>query len=185
MIIFLASILLLFPYLSVDIGMVDATNGLCTILSEGLIVTFGDSLTAGLIREGKGKVSYHPYSIDLSHSLNDTVNKECFTTKLANITDTVKSCGKNGETTEYMVDRLSNELTLIPINKRQHSVIIILGGTNDLAYKTNPQVILKNLINIHNLSHADGLHSIAITLPPLWWPVTAMESRFINQINYF
>ena len=158
------------------------------LLEKGNILAFGDSLTKGFVKEGRHHSFLHPYTMELSRLLNSVSS----VTGQQNIDfqDFISEQGKSGETTEFMMYRLravlKNQTELSTTNSsnyftrvknRNFTFVIILGGTNDLAYKLSPKFIVNNLISMHKLVHEYGGYSIAITVPPLLWPPPAMAIR--------
>lgn len=106
-------------------------------------------------------------------------------------TPLISEMGQNGETTEFLLYRLpevlKNQSDLSRtqfsnhsnnrIRNRNFSFVIILSGTNDLGYKINADFVVNKLIAIHRMIHDYGAFSVAVTLPPLFWPPIAMSIR--------
>ena len=47
------------------------------------------------------------------------------------------------------------------------SMVILLAGTNDLAYETNANTIVESIWGLHQLCHEQGVpHTLAIGIPP-------------------
>ena len=72
--------------------------------------------------------------------------------------------GNAGEETYDMYQRCQKILKLNEQN--QFKIAIILGGTNDVGDKSSkPEIIFKNLKNIHELCINNGMLTICLTIP--------------------
>ena len=176
---------------------------------KGNILAVGDSLTRGYVKEGKFRCYLNPFTNEMKRLLTLYGSKlssfrlnEAFVQNSGNDSNRdditmdfnpfISEKGQNGETTEFLFYRLpqilknQSELSKIQfsnysdrIQNRNFSVIIILSGTNDLGYKINADFVVTKLIAIHRLVHEYGAISIAVTLPPLFWPPPAMSIRSV------
>ncbi|CAF1287404.1 unnamed protein product [Rotaria sordida] len=91
-------------------------------------LAFGDSLTAGFYNYG---LSYHPYAIKLLNLFSSV-----------NIPIIVDKKGIPGECViPSMINRLEN---ILNENSSHYDWIIVLGGTNDLAYKQSAEYIFNH-----------------------------------------
>jgi len=72
--------------------------------------------------------------------------------------------GNSGETTSEMIKRLGSLLEANP--KFFYSIIIILGGTNDLSREKSFQ-IAANITELHKIAHQFCAKTVLITIPPI------------------
>jgi lysophospholipase L1-like esterase len=61
-------------------------------------------------------------------------------------------------------------------------LIIILAGTNDLAYENDPSIIFNNVKDIHEIAHSNGCKTIALGIPPSGWQI--QDSNKVGAIAY-
>jgi len=113
------------------------------------ILCFGDSLTHGYYGHGAGE---HAYSLKLL---------ELISLDFSEFTFEIKTSGVPGETTLQMLARLPLEL-----NSDTFSVVVILGGTNDLPYG-DVDNIFSNVQKLHSMVHDSSSISTLVTIPPL------------------
>eukprot|EP01080_Neovahlkampfia_damariscottae_P000284 gene284-6699_t len=114
------------------------------------ILALGDSLTHGYYFRG---YKQHSYCI----KLNELIKKNSLDYEAIEY-------GESGEVTEGMYKRCQKILKLN--QKNQFQVAIILGGTNDLAYKLSAEQIFENLKKIHELCFSQGvMMTICVTIP--------------------
>lgn len=153
-----------------------------------IVLTFGDSLTHGMIVTPDSWTNTHPYSLKLSQLINDSKTE-------------VLERGISGELVTHMVERLPKELTAISSRKKNSSsttsssnvaLVIILGGTNDLGHRHRTEKILEEIKILHKVSQRyekendidndkdpnaiKKVYTIAITIPQLNWDIQ-QESR--------
>lgn len=144
-------------------------------LANQTILCFGDSLTHGMFVTADGEWrNVHPYSLHLQ--------------ELYPLTKVIES-GINGENLSQMLARLPSLLT-----QHQPSLVIILGGTNDLQGKRDASSILVDLMKLHKLCHQHVLpngqtvKTIVVTIPPAAWfdPLQEGTREVVNaQIKNF
>lgn len=138
------------------------------------ILCFGDSLTKGLLPEKDDWQKYHPYSIQLLKQINNHYNNN---TNVKVIDD-----GINGEQLSHMKYRITGLLS-----KSLYDIVIVLGGTNDLGHYRSSDQILTDLYEIYHSIYTFGLKSnrtivtIAMTIPPLQWPVDQNVRTEVNN----
>jgi lysophospholipase L1-like esterase len=125
-------------------------------LENQTILCFGDSLTHGMYVTADGEWhNVHPYSLELQ--------------KLFPSSKIIES-GINGENLSQMLPRLPSLLT-----EHQPSLVIILGGTNDLQGKRDASSILVDLMKLHKLCHqqtapnGQSIKTVVVTIPPAAW----------------
>eukprot|EP00118_Oscarella_pearsei_P009156 m.51137 g.51137 ORF g.51137 m.51137 type:complete len:224 (+) comp34117_c0_seq3:464-1135(+) len=110
------------------------------------VLCFGDSLTNGYHRGG---FAFHPYSKHLQELLSvDHPNLKIVTE------------GVSGEKASDMNTRLA-----VLLRERQYDWVIILGGTNDLAYDAKPKALAETIFLLHSMCHKVGARTVAITIP--------------------
>lgn len=133
-------------------------------INNKTIVCFGDSLTHGMYVDKTGEWrNTHPYSI----KLNEILNKN---TSISHNKVNVVEKGINGENLQQMLGRLPEVL-----NELQPSIVIILGGTNDLQGKRDASSILVDLMKLHKMCHlftnkiGETVKTIVVTIPPAAW----------------
>lgn len=127
------------------------------------ILCFGDSLTAGL---SPPNAEYFPYAPYLEQALKER--------GLENVV--VRHRGMSGWTTEQMLKNLDGERTGLrsaiigavkqdPVNAL--SLVILLAGTNDMAYHSTADEIADNVRTLHQVSYENGVpRTLAIGIPP-------------------
>ncbi|KAK7424890.1 hypothetical protein QQX98_000166 [Neonectria punicea] len=114
------------------------------------ILCFGDSLTSGYFSFG---MDSHPYSLKLEARL---------TGALPNVDVQIVTNGVPGDvaTFERFGDRMRAEC-----NKHTFDWVIVLAGTNDLAYSISPTNIYECLQNVWNIPISRGSKVLALTVP--------------------
>ncbi|OAA48767.1 Esterase, SGNH hydrolase-type [Metarhizium rileyi] len=122
------------------------------------ILCFGDSLTSGYYAMG---LESYPYSLALAAKIQDALPD----TKLQVYTN-----GKPGDVASFQPfrQRLQAEC-----DKRHHDWVIILGGTNDLAYRVPPEDMYNSFQLNWDIPLAKGSKVLALTIPeckaqPAW-----------------
>ena len=118
------------------------------------ILTFGDSLTAGLI--SGTTTEYVPYGIALSAALRDEVGA----------TPTVLARGIVLESSHAMPARLESVL----LQDGPFDCVLVLGGSNDL-WRGDAEKIWSSLQLCHASVRAAGATLGLVTLPPFEPPV--------------
>ncbi|KAG5998220.1 hypothetical protein E4U54_002240 [Claviceps lovelessii] len=131
------------------------------------ILCFGDSLTAGFHDFG---MSFHPYSIALTARLRAALPHRTFE---------VHHNGKPGDVGAWTAfhERLKHECS-----KRHYDWVIILSGSNDLAYRVPPENMYEAFRLNWNVPLGKGSRVMALTIPdakprPPW----VVEDR--NKVN--
>jgi tRNA A22 N-methylase len=102
----------------------------------------------------------HPYSIKVNELLKAN-NHNYEVISLFKIQPKVFEHGKNGEVTKNMFERAKE----IFQNDSNYKCVIILGGTNDLAYKLTGEEIFQNLKEIHQFFLNKGIPTVCVTIP--------------------
>ncbi|KAJ3436336.1 hypothetical protein M0812_18393 [Anaeramoeba flamelloides] len=103
-------------------------------MSSISILPFGDSLTSGFHNRG---MSSHPYSMILNIKLQESFPKMSF------------DCEHKGVPGERATN-MSKRLKLL-LKKKSYDYIIILAGTNDMAFTDDPQEIINSLEELYQI----------------------------------
>lgn len=125
-------------------------SGTSLLSQSGIVLCFGDSLTAG--GEGHGQ-SYPSILEDLIQRAGHRL--------------TVVNGGIWGETVQQLLDRMPHTLT-DTITKGRVECVLVLGGTNDLCASMPAQYIVELLRRLHDLAGSlDSCpHVGVVTVPP-------------------
>ncbi|OAQ72569.1 GDSL-like lipase/Acylhydrolase [Pochonia chlamydosporia 170] len=131
------------------------------------ILCFGDSLTSGWHSFG---MESHPYSIAFAARVQESLPD----TKLE-----VHTSGVAGDVATFQ--RFQQRLE-VECNKRNYDWVIILGGTNDLAYTIQPKAMYESFQSNWDVPLVKGSKVLALTIPesesrPAW----ILENR--SEIN--
>ena len=123
------------------------------------VLAFGDSLTAGYHSMGHG---FAPWAPLLQRLIG---------------VDTVDHIGLSGFTPQQMLDTKDDDAVkdVVPLTwpgyrsqLRRHGpygVVLILGGTNDLADRIPTRDILSNVAALHQVAFEHGARTVAMTIP--------------------
>lgn len=138
------------------------------------IITFGDSLTAGLYRNSSGVVTCPP---GVSNQLNPyngvcngngVINRGGYQPTLVNLLlndsfmPVVANYGYSGIRTDQMVSRISSIIAARP----NAQYILIMGGANDAYAGVSSSTVIANLSIIINQSKGQGLIPVIATVTP-------------------
>lgn len=131
------------------------------------ILCFGDSLTAGT---SPPRMENYPYAPHLERLLRERYSWNVV----------VHHVGYPGWTSGALL----SELPRLPDNPP--AVAILLAGTNDLAYETDPSKIVGSIVQLHEACHQQGIpHTVAIAIPPSGYqsqyPQAAELAATVNQ----
>ena len=164
-------ILLLLVYLVLIASNVAGTK-LTTYIQNTTIIAFGDSLTEGLYKDGR-RWLFHGYPKKTESLLNND-----------NLDVAVINRGKSGRKTYEMIDMMSIALEKSLKHQRRLSLVLIMGGTNDLVIKATPEDILGNLIKLHQMAHLvhpeSPVYTIALAIPVVEWPINQTARTVVN-----
>ncbi|MBM4134933.1 MAG: hypothetical protein FJ245_14355 [Nitrospira sp.] len=121
-----------------------------TSASLPLIICFGDSLTAGYQSPTMAcpQLVETPYGRFLQNRLRERAE--------------VVVSGLCGETTGDMVTRFRRD-----VEPHRPAWVVILGGTNDLGWNTEPGEILDNLAHMYDRALHRGIRPVAVTVPSI------------------
>jgi len=116
-----------------------------------LIICFGDSLTAGYQSPSLGDVTDKgptPYGRYLQERLGNRA--------------TVIVSGNCGEVTSDMVRRFGSDVLA-----QAPAYVVLLGGTNDLGWQTEPATIARNVQDMCERAKASGIRPVVVTVPSI------------------
>ena len=133
--------------------------------TEKRILCFGDSLTEGWYDNGR---KFYPY-----------------TKKLAKLLDSYSSGVKynifnTGLSGECAIDEMTARLPEVLKQFAPLDLVIILGGTNDLASLSNAKErdLFENLRKLHEIAHNIGAKTCALTIPEAFIDILPMASDY-------
>lgn len=118
--------------------------------SSPVIVCFGDSLTAGF--QSPSPENPRALATPYGDALQERIAPRA----------TVVTSGNCGELTGEMVLRFSTDVL-----RQSPTVVVILGGTNDLGWNADPAEILRNLVTLYERAAAAGVVPVPITVPSI------------------
>lgn len=156
------------------------------------IFCFGDSLTAGT---SPPSLQNYPYALHLESTLNRAKNNN--DNKGSSQSDQVENyivrhVGMPGWTATQLssidgnlhsiLERIRSSTDTYP------AIVIILAGTNDLAYCSNEDQcnnIFQAIKNIHTICHEKKIDTLALTIPPSAWQCQSNNdsSLYAKRIN--
>eukprot|EP00978_Attheya_sp_CCMP212_P003467 scaffold7174_cov55-Attheya_sp.AAC.1 len=185
-----------------------AQTAFVSALSSARVLCYGDSLTAGT---SPPLDKLFPYGAYLEKALNDprarytiadkrqsgepsTAGKDeeisGMTVAAPRTPAVVRWRGLPGWTSSAMLQAADDpqaglRSAIRAVRDPSLSLVIILAGTNDLAFEEDPQVIIDNVIALHKMSHLEGIRrTIAIGVPPSAWQASNEKSRTMaSKIN--
>ncbi|KAK1600628.1 GDSL-like Lipase/Acylhydrolase [Colletotrichum navitas] len=139
-------------------------------MSEGKtlrVFCFGDSLTAGYSAYG---AVYHPYSIALTKKLS------------RDLSDTRVIATDNGMPGDLVSQGAFAKRFESETSQAAYDWVIVLGGTNDLAYSVPPERIFESLRQVYDSAIAKGAKVLALTVPECANQDDELDSRR-RQLN--
>jgi len=156
-----------------------APSGPLALEGYKLILCFGDSLTEGFCQSG---TLYRPYSDRLQERLQELA------AEAGRAAPEVVNAGLSGEKTGAMLRRLPRFLKRWEdpderLFEGQVSLVLILGGTNDLGM-LHPEKITKNLLSLHEMSHTAGARTCIMTIPELRMGMDHEIDTFKDEREY-
>ena len=137
------------------------------VISSPKVFCFGDSLTAG---SSPPLTEDFPYSKHLQEKLRTAPRLE---------SSVVRWRGYPGWTASALLNEggLPTLLDNIHASAGTLDLVIILAGTNDLAYESDFQKILDSIIGIHNIVHEKGAMTLALGIPPSGWQAQSISAK--------
>jgi lysophospholipase L1-like esterase len=150
-------------------------NSSSTTMPTHRILCYGDSLTAGT-----SGMNLYPYAPYLERAFNDRTDR---THEIM-----VRYRGLPGWTAAAMVEQVDGPSTgLRPLitNAQPVSVVIILAGTNDMAYGQNAKTITEDVLLLHKIAWEQNVpRTIAITIPPSGYQSANEQARSLaDEVN--
>jgi lysophospholipase L1-like esterase len=169
------------------IGLSRFTNGTMTTIATTTtrrepqqhhyrVLAFGDSLTAGMVRDPSQAVRYHPYA----DALRETLVTMLFAD---NNVDGENNTGDNDNDRPLTVEHegrpgwTSLELYKILPDDLPYDVMIILAGTNDLG-RSSAETIVSQLHDLHEAALRRGVaHTMAVAIPESAYQLAYAEAH--------
>lgn len=129
------------------------------------IICFGDSLTAGYQSSTREIPYIHetPYGGFLEERLGAQAR--------------VIISGICGEVTSEMVQRFGRDVV-----SRSPDYVVILGGTNDLGWQTDPSEIFERLRMLYTLAREADIRPVAITVPSIRMDADPASHSWLNEL---
>lgn len=127
------------------------------------ILCYGDSLTIGFFANGR---LFEPYGRKMSEVLAEVgIENEVFV------------CGHSGRSAAEMVEATEDSLIDVVdacgkglariLDEDGHfDLVIIMAGTNDMAFGASNQEIVRHVNDLHETCHSRGVPTLALTPPP-------------------
>lgn len=144
-----------------------------SMTSTKKIFCYGDSLTAGT----SPPFYEYPYAKYLEEKLRKVPGME---------ESLVRWKGYPGWTsTQLLKDGgLPSMIDKVHASAGSLDLVIILAGTNDLAYESDSQIILDSITDIHDVAHLKGCNTIALSVPPSAWQAQSDSAKALaNDLN--
>ncbi|CAG8466619.1 11212_t:CDS:2 [Dentiscutata heterogama] len=128
------------------------------------ILLFGDSLTAGWVKNADGYGTYHPYGLRVQKRFEDE-----------GLDVEVTVSGVPGEcVVQSMEERLKHELEQ---PGKWYDWVVILGGTNDVINGYSAWDIFDGLKKLYTLCSKHGARVLGVTIPEFDWDL-------VNHLDY-
>eukprot|EP00405_Crypthecodinium_cohnii_P009874 CAMPEP_0206427142 /NCGR_PEP_ID=MMETSP0324_2-20121206/4844_1 /ASSEMBLY_ACC=CAM_ASM_000836 /TAXON_ID=2866 /ORGANISM="Crypthecodinium cohnii, Strain Seligo" /LENGTH=400 /DNA_ID=CAMNT_0053892325 /DNA_START=192 /DNA_END=1394 /DNA_ORIENTATION=- len=127
------------------------------------ILCYGDSLTVGFCSGGR---VLEPYGRAMSEQLI-----------AAGLEVDIEVCGLSGRTAQEMVTSMQGSLIdVIGLQGKglaralaedgPYDLVVIMAGTNDMAFGSGGDSLLSNLYQLHSICHSHGTPTVALAPPP-------------------
>jgi lysophospholipase L1-like esterase len=125
------------------------------------VLCYGDSLTAGYVTESPYTHEYKPWAPLVAEALGVRVDH----------------CGMSGWTTQQMLEALDATAAADVCEERRpglrallraraYTHVVLMAGTNDLAFGGQPEEVFARLRALHEACHAAGVErTVALTIP--------------------
>ena len=141
------------------------------VTSPKRILCYGDSLTAGTAPPDPVCYPYAPHL------------ESCLKEKGYNVM--VRHRGLPGWTSSQMVQDANSGTTGLLTAVRAAmpiELVVILAGSNDLAYTTDSSAIVENIVALHKLCYGENVpHTLAIGIPPSGYQSVNAEAAALTQ----
>ena len=139
------------------------------------VFCYGDSLTAGT---SPPLDDLYPYAPVLEATIRST--------QMMDAEVMVRHRGLPGATAALMLQYADDEQRGLRalLRKTRPNLAIITAGTNDLGYNSESAPILEALCGLHELSHALGVATLAVGIPPSAYQAMHSEAaELANMVN--
>jgi lysophospholipase L1-like esterase len=136
------------------------------------IFCFGDSLTAGT---SPPLNQDFPYALHLQSTLRNNYPE------LSGVL--VRWKGFPGWTAPnlYREGGLADTMDKIESSAGPLDLVIILAGTNDLAFEANSDDIFNSIKKLHDIPHGKRVKTLCLGIPPSGWQMQSKETRDIAK----
>jgi len=131
-----------------------------------VVVAIGDSITEGVLGDGTGRIADRPYPAALQGLLQ---------ARYPGVV--VVNAGRGGETTAGGLDRLDEVLA-----QHRPAIVLIMEGTNDATFRTDPGEIVANLRAMVQLARARSTIPVLGRIVPNFRPDFEARDR-IDAVN--
>lgn len=136
------------------------------------IFCFGDSLTSG---SSPPLLESFPYAPHLQNELRKQTDNDDLL---------VRWKGFPGWTSSDLLlgGGLSMTLDQIQLKTGSHvDLVIIIAGTNDLAYEKDADVIFNNIKKIHQIAHEKSIPTLSFGIPDSSWQQQSVETALLRK----
>lgn len=160
------------------------------------VFCFGDSLTAGTSPPERAEHPYGKHLLDALQSHGPPGASGVDGTPTATVewlglpgwtaTSLLKELDLKGELGQTARDRREREeggtaAASSAAGAPPFDLVIILAGTNDLAYETKPWQIVSAIQDIHSIAHGLGCPTMALGIPPSGYQSQSEQARLLAR----
>lgn len=121
------------------------------------IVALGDSLTVGESEFDSGSDEYTSFPRYL-----EFLARRHLDPRQSDLKVRVVNKGVCGDLTSGMLERFSSDVV-----EEKPDYVIILGGTNDIGWSTDPAMIIRNLNTMYDAALSQGIGPVACSIPSI------------------
>mmetsp|Transcript_10573 Transcript_10573/g.12112 ORF Transcript_10573/g.12112 Transcript_10573/m.12112 type:complete len:236 (-) Transcript_10573:56-763(-) len=144
------------------------------IIESPKVFCYGDSLTTGT---SPPQNKEYPYAKHLQEKLRTMPGLESSRVGWKGYPGWTSSQLLNSSPLPSLLDDVHSKIGAL-------DVVIILAGSNDLAYGTDSQEIFDTITGIHDIAHSKGCKTIALSIPPSGWQKQSDSARSLaNSVN--
>lgn len=139
------------------------------------VFCFGDSLTSG---SSPPLIESFPYGPHLEREIRNLSGKQDTMVRWKGYPGwTASNLSQEGGLGAILDDIQSKTGTNVDL-------VVILAGTNDLAYETNPDTIFNSIKAIHEIAHNRNIHTLALGVPDSAWQRQSVETaKVASEVN--